>query len=110
MTNTVCVLEVVQHSDLEKWINEFHIIYESYMVWEDTGERVKYPLPVYEPRKRKYIDNSYFNIYFNDVAKEYSGHIRFVSNKYIPPWGSSWWIADHNGLIKLYKENWDSSD
>ena len=110
MSDIICVLLVTQGSELEKEIDDTYIVSSSYMMWEDTGTPVKYPIQANIDRKRKCVETSYHELYFNQIAQRYPARIRWVSKKDSPAWGDSWWAADAVGLIKLYKSNWDSSD
>lgn len=110
MSNSICVLEVNQHSELEQEIYCSKIISESYMVWEDTGTIVKYPIQSNTERKRKCVDRSYYELYFNLLASKHRDKIKFVFTRETPPWGTSWWASGLDGYIVLYKSNWDSSD
>lgn len=110
MSDKICIIQVQQHSKIEKDIYLNHVAHKAYMVWEDTGELVKFPIPLSEVRKRKYVDNSFYNLLFNDLANDYPEMVRFVFKSDTPSWGESWWVAGATGLIELYKENWDSSD
>lgn len=110
MSKYICILDVTQHSELESEIISSHISVGGHQVWEDTGTPVQYPILASNTRKRKWIDDSYYDLYFNDIAKKYPENIKFVDKNDSPSWGESWWMSGECGRVMLYKENWDSSD
>ena len=110
MSDKICIIQVQQHSKIERDINSKYVPHKAYMIWEDTGELVNFPIPLSEVRKRKYLDNSFYDLLFNDLANQYPEMVRFVFKSKNPSWGESWWACGSNGRIELYKENWDTSD
>ena len=110
LNNIKHILEVRQSSGVEDEITDSFISVGGFQVWEDTGIPVKYPILLNNTRKRKWVDNSYYKLYFNQIAEKYPQLVKFVSEKELPSWGYSWWAAGATGQIELYKENWDSSD
>lgn len=110
MANLIQVLTVAQGSKAEEDILCTKTIDEGYMAWEDTKTAVQYPISAFETRNRIYIENMYYDISFNEIAKRNKKCIDFVNPEDQPPWGCSWWVAANDNKIRLYKSNWDSSD
>lgn len=110
MANLIQVLTVFQGSKIEEDIWCTKTIDEGYMAWEDTKAAVGYPISAYETRKRVYIENVYYDISFNEIAKRHKSCIEFVNPNDQPPYAYSWWVAGNDNRIRLYKSNWDASD
>lgn len=82
----------------------------SRQVWADDGTDVTYPIPLSETRKRKFVQVQYFPLW--DTILEYFGDraiVEEVDENAYPSFGSAWYYND-NGVCRLWRQNWDSSD
>jgi hypothetical protein len=57
----------------------------------------------------QWVNNKFNSRLFDDVAEVYPTAVKEVTETDGPAWGHGWYKKNDDGMLKLHKENWDTS-
>lgn len=104
-------LIVSQHSGLMSAVLEHDVLEKSKYVWEDTGEEIKYPLPLNCRRRRKYISPVVkYKYTFDELCNMFPKSVKEIDKNYSASWGQGIYVKGEDGYAECYSSYWDSSD
>ncbi len=58
---------------------------------------------------RKWVGNKPVSKHFNVVAAAFPDCVLEVTEDNFPDWGSAYYKCGENGVLELWKQNWDTS-
>jgi hypothetical protein len=71
---------------------------------EQNGEAERFALIRWNQGLRK-VESNLFDL----VAEKYPFTLKTIDEKGSPPWGCGWYKKNKDGMLELFKQNWDTS-